>query len=313
MWVCSFMSSSLPPSSHRTRREPTQTWQSLQTPQRPQDPEPNQGLKTKCIWMQQHSSNPWLTLVPPLVLPVLPPVLPPTPPMKRASSSSCLRGSRLCSSSMVPGKTSNSVSGQFNNQISPKPLNVRSRRGHVSREDTVCRKKQKGQIRRTWPHNWSFSCDQNKIQSLLVKNNELIFPPTGENPFRGAVSSKIFIMWLQLPPSDVPVSALSTAPKNRHFCATDKMNNEFPWVCYVSSLGISVAADSRGVCLLNLCSNETTILNPNRLCIFAMDAASSFESTCAEKSDVFSVSKAQIKAARMTQDWKKEMIRIFPS
>lgn len=43
-----------------------------------------------------------LTLVPPLVLPVLPPVLPLTPPMKRASSSSCLRGSRLCSSSMVP-------------------------------------------------------------------------------------------------------------------------------------------------------------------------------------------------------------------
>lgn len=44
----------------------------------------------------------WLTLVPPLVLPVLPPVLPLTPPMKRASSNSCLRGSRLCSSSMIP-------------------------------------------------------------------------------------------------------------------------------------------------------------------------------------------------------------------
>lgn len=40
------------------------------------------------------------TFAPPLALPVLPPVLPLTPPMNRASSSSCLRGSRDCSSSI---------------------------------------------------------------------------------------------------------------------------------------------------------------------------------------------------------------------
>lgn len=47
-----------------------------------------------------------LTLVPPLVLPVLP-VLPLMPPIKRASRSSCRRGSRLCSSSIAPEKTRN--------------------------------------------------------------------------------------------------------------------------------------------------------------------------------------------------------------
>lgn len=41
-----------------------------------------------------------VTLAPPLVLPVLPTVLPVTAPVNLASSSSCLLGSRLCSSSM---------------------------------------------------------------------------------------------------------------------------------------------------------------------------------------------------------------------
>lgn len=70
--------------------------------------------ETKLCQLQQYSGQLLcaqfeygLTLVPPLVLPVLPPVLPLTPPIKRASSSSCLRGSRLFSSSMVPGRISN--------------------------------------------------------------------------------------------------------------------------------------------------------------------------------------------------------------
>lgn len=51
-------------------------------------------------------SCPWeatVTLAPPLVLPVLPAVLLVTAPVNLASSSSCLRGSRLCSSSMGTG------------------------------------------------------------------------------------------------------------------------------------------------------------------------------------------------------------------
>lgn len=43
-----------------------------------------------------------VTLAPPLVLPVLPPVLPLTAPVNLASNSSCLLGSRLCSSSIGP-------------------------------------------------------------------------------------------------------------------------------------------------------------------------------------------------------------------
>lgn len=61
-----------------------------------------QQPKTQHQWQRPDIDQYELTLVPPLVLPVLPPVLPLTPPIKRASSSSCLRGSRLCSSSMVP-------------------------------------------------------------------------------------------------------------------------------------------------------------------------------------------------------------------
>lgn len=49
-----------------------------------------------------------ITLGPPLALPVLPPVFPLTAPMKRASKSSCRRGSRECSSS-IPTNTDKHV------------------------------------------------------------------------------------------------------------------------------------------------------------------------------------------------------------
>ena len=65
-----------------------------------------------------------LTLVPPLVLPVLPPVLPPTPPMKRASSSSCLLGSRLCSSSMAPGDIRGHSQHEWRIQRDPSNLSL---------------------------------------------------------------------------------------------------------------------------------------------------------------------------------------------
>lgn len=64
-----------------------------------------QQAGTKDFWLIGMSC-PWdatVTLAPPLVLPVLPAVLLVTAPVNLASSSSCLRGSRLCSSSMGTG------------------------------------------------------------------------------------------------------------------------------------------------------------------------------------------------------------------